>query len=152
MVLNPSSKLLIFTQPIDEKYCVNNNVSVEYYSYEGCNIQEIDNLINKSDRKKQSEDELNHIQEHACVVEQETESKFKSGISNRKLSDYLTNTWKENLKVIKQSNNGQSASNDNRQCQLSRLSIEARKLTFDVGPTRLGGKQLFHNRGGEPAN
>lgn len=150
MVLNPSSKLFIFTQPIDEKYCINNNVSVEYYSYEGCNIQEIDNLINKSDRKKQAEEEQN--QEQLNSSEYETENKAKTGVSNRKLSDYLTNSWKENLKMIKQTSYGQSASKENRQCQPNKLSIEARKLTFDVSPTRLGGKRLFKYWESEPAN
>lgn len=140
MVLNPGIKLNLFTQPIDEKYCSTNNASIEYYSYEGCYIQELDNLINKSDRNRVNDEEL--FNEDLSNLQNEKQITKESVGKNRKLSDYLTDTWKENLKIIKHSTHGQSAAKENK-IYLIKNNLDARKLTFDVGSSKLEGSRFF---------
>lgn len=147
MVQNPGIKLNLFTQPIDEKYCAN-NISIEYYSYEGCNIQDLDNLINKSDRCKSNDDEpfnekqINHKNEGLTSNANCNLNLNVSVNKNRKLSDFLSNTWKENLKVIKHANHGQSATKASNFVP-GNHNIEARKLTFDVSSSTGEGRRLF---------
>lgn len=101
------TNLNIFTQAVDNMY-IKDQSNENYYSYEGCDIGEIDKILNKSSISKIEEDEHEDNStfaddEYRKLSSDTTKSK-ESVVENkntRKLTDELSNNWVQNLTNLK---------------------------------------------------
>lgn len=93
------SSLSIFTQAIDQRYSTKDkDSSTEYYSYEGCDIKEIDRLVLNKSAPNESDDDKSTL-----LVLSEEESLVFSNSNNKqsKFTNTLSDNWINSIVKLK---------------------------------------------------
>jgi hypothetical protein len=116
----------IFTQAIDASYYLSQqelNKSVDYYSYEGCNMKDFDNILDKS-KLEENEEELEDNSTFGLYSDEDIHRKSSECFS-LKFTLLLASDWKDNLTQLKNSNLSINQGN----------YVSSRKLTYEFIPT-----------------
>lgn len=140
-----NNKISIFTQAIDTFYskeCKDQSLDSNY-SYDGCDVIEIDKILSKSSFSK-IEEEINDYSSLA-----NDNSNKNSGVSeikrpdnnvkinlqqkkNRKLTDFFQQPWVETISSLKKQVSNRIDKNNFLE---GNLKVSSRKLTFDIVPS-----------------
>lgn len=90
--LKGSNNYNIFTQPIDESYSnqLQHFSSENYYSYEGCNIVEIDKILNKSKLSSNEEEDINDNSTNGIFSEEDILKAYGEEFKINNLDYYRT--------------------------------------------------------------
>ena len=134
----------IFTQAVDNFYSKDTkDQNDNYYSYDGCDVLEIDKILDKSNISKIDE-EMNDYSTYG--VFSDDDSNKNSGLSDlksnqlsnqtekkkRKLTDFFQQPWVESLTCLKKQ---VSIRIDKNNFLEGTNKISARKSTFDTTPS-----------------
>lgn len=139
-----SKKISIFTQAVDNYYSKDsNNQSIDNnYSYDGCDVLEIDKILDKSDFSK-IEEEMNDYSTHGVFSDED--SNKNSGLSDgkipntsiinkkqRKLTDFFHQPWVDSISSLKKQVSNRIDKNNFLD---GTDKVSSRKLTFDTTPS-----------------
>ncbi len=134
----------IFTQAVDNFYSKDTkDISDSYYSYDGCDVIEIDKILDKSNISKIDE-EMNDYSTYGVFSDED--SNKNSGLSDlksnqvinqsekkkRKLTDFFQQPWVESISCLKKQVSNRIDKNNFLE---GTNKISARKLTFDTTPS-----------------
>lgn len=115
------TNLNIFTQAIDESYNNYHNMSVDYYSYEGCNMKDLDKMmLDKSGLQEIDEDNST-----IGLFSDEEVHRHSSENFGIKITDYLKSSWIKSLRELKTNAILTMPFNN---------MVNSRKLSYDLVP------------------
>lgn len=124
----------LFSHAIDASYHLyqhDSNKSVDYYSYEGCNIKDFDNILEKSKAEIHEEE----IDDNSTIglFSDEDVHRNSSECFTPKFTLFLNCDWKKNLAKLKQSEFNFSMRNNSYQMKYE----ISRRMTYDIPALKL---------------